>query len=61
MITTLVLDSDPPYRIPQINDERTQKASATKKLQKELTAQRRMLKLMGKLEWDSSYDYKAER
>ena len=43
--------------------ERTKKAAVTKALQEFIARrrQKRLLDLMGKLEWDSSYDYKAER
>jgi hypothetical protein len=47
----------------ELSGERTKKAAVTKALQ-EFIARRRqksLLDLMGKLEWDSSYDYKAER
>ena len=43
--------------------ERTKKAAVTKALQ-EFIARRRqkgVLELMGQLEWDESFDYKAER
>src|SRR5207237_10180993 len=47
----------------RVSGERTKKAAVTKALQ-EFIARRRqkcLLELMGKLEWDASYDYKAER
>jgi hypothetical protein len=43
---------------------RAHKKAAVTKALKELIArrrQKRLLELMGKLEWDPSYDYKAER
>ena len=50
-------------RALEVSGERTKKAAVTKALQ-EFIARRRqknLLDLVGKLEWDSSYDYKAER
>jgi len=50
-------------RAVEVGGERTKKAAVTKALQ-ELIARReqqRVLKLMGKLEWDPSFDYKTER
>ena len=43
--------------------ERTKKAAVTKALQEFIARrrQKRLLDLFGKLEWDPSYDYKAER
>jgi hypothetical protein len=43
--------------------ERTKKAAVTKALQEFIARrkQKRLLELMGKLEWDQSYDYKSER
>ena len=43
--------------------ERTKKAAVTKALQEFIARrrQKRLLDLLGKLEWDSSYDYKAGR
>jgi len=47
----------------KVSGERTKKAAVTKALQEFIARrrQKRLLDLMGKLEWDSSYDYKAER
>ena len=47
----------------EVSGERTKKAAVTKALE-EFIARRRqkqLLDLMGKLEWDSTYDYKVER
>jgi len=46
-----------------VSGERTKKAAVTKALQEFIARrrQKRLLDLMGKLEWDSSYGYKAER
>jgi Arc/MetJ family transcription regulator len=46
-----------------VSGERSKKAAVTKAL-KEFVARRQqkgLLDLMGKLEWDRTYDYKAER
>ena len=63
MATNLSIDPDLLNRALEVSGERTKKAAVTKALE-EFIARRRqkgLLDLMGKLEWDSSYDYKAER
>jgi hypothetical protein len=63
MATNLSIDPDLIERALEVSGERTKKATVTKALE-EFIARRRqkgLLDLMGKLEWDSSYDYKAER
>ena len=63
MATNLSLDPDLIDRALQVSGERTKKAAVTRALE-EFIARRRqksLVDLMGKLEWDSSYDYKAER
>ena len=63
MATNLSIDSDLIERVLEVSGERTKKAAVTKAL-KEFIArrrQKRLLDLMGKLEWDTSFDYKAER
>jgi hypothetical protein len=63
MATNLSIDPKLIERARRLSGERTKKAAVTKAL-KELIArrrQKRLLELMGKLEWDPSYDYKAER
>ena len=46
-----------------MSGERTKKAAVTKALQEFIARrrQKRLLDLMGNLEWDSTFDYKAER
>lgn len=63
MATNLAIDPDLLGRALQVSGERTKKAAVTKALQEFITRreQRRLLDLMGKLEWDQSFDYKAER
>jgi hypothetical protein len=50
-------------RALELSGERTKKAAVTKALEEFIARrrQRRLLDLMGKLDWQSSYDYKAER
>jgi hypothetical protein len=47
----------------EFSGERTKKAAVTKALEEFIARRRlkRILELMGKLEWDNSFDYKAER
>jgi Arc/MetJ family transcription regulator len=63
MATNLSIDPDLIEQALQVSGERTKKAAVTKAL-KEFIARRQqkhLLDLLGKLEWDPSYDYKAER
>jgi hypothetical protein len=63
MATNLAIDPDLLDRALEVSGERTKKAAVTKALQEFIARrqQKRVLDLMGKLEWDSTYDYKAER
>ena len=63
MATNLAIDPDLLERALEVSGERTKKAAVTKALQEFIARreQRRVLDLMGKLEWDPSFDYKAER
>jgi Arc/MetJ family transcription regulator len=63
MATNLSIDPDLLERALKISGERTKKAAVTKALQEFIARrrQKRLLDLLGKLEWDSSYDHKAER
>ena len=63
MATNLSIDPDLIERALEVSGERTKKAAVTKALQEFIARrrQKRLLELVGKLEWDSSYDYKAER
>ena len=63
MATNLQID---PHLIDQaleLSGERTKKAAVTRALEEFIARrrQKRLLELMGKLEWDPGYDYKAER
>lgn len=63
MATNLSLDPDLIERAVEVSGERTKKAAVTRALE-EFIARRRqkqLVDLMGKLEWDKSFDYKAER
>lgn len=46
-----------------VSGERTKRAAVTKALQEFIARrqQRRLLDLMGALEWDEGFDYKSER
>ncbi len=63
MATNLSIDPELIERALELSGERTKKAAVTKALQEFIARrrQRRLLDLMGKLEWDDAYDYKAER
>lgn len=63
MATNLAIDPDPLERAVEVSGERTKKAVVTKALQEFIARreQRRAVELMGKLEWDDSFDYKSER
>ena len=63
MATNLSLDPKLIERALQLSGENTKKAAVTRALE-EFIARRRqksLVDLMGKLEWDRSYDYKAGR
>lgn len=63
MATNLSIDPRLIDEALEVSGERTKKAAVTKALQEFIARrrQKRLLDLVGKLEWDSSYDYKAER
>lgn len=63
MATNLSIDPDLIDRALKVSGERTKKAAVTKALQEFIARrrQKRLLDLIGKLEWDESYDYKAGR
>ena len=63
MATNLSIDPKLLDRALEVSGENTKKAAVTIAL-KEFIArreQRRLLDLFGNLDWDSGYDYKAER
>ena len=63
MATNLSLDPDLIDRALEVSGERTKKAAVTRALEEFIARrkQKRLIDLMGKLEWNSSFDYKAER
>jgi Arc/MetJ family transcription regulator len=63
MATNLSIDPELIERAVELSGERTKKAAVTKALQEFIARrrQKRLLELFRKLEWDDSYDYKAER
>lgn len=63
MATNLSLDPKLIERALEVSGERTKKAAVTRALEEFIArrSQKKLLDLMGKLEWDSSFDYKAER
>ena len=63
MATNLSLDPALLERALEVSGERTKKAAVTLALEEFVArrGQKRLVDLMGKLEWDKSFDYKAER
>lgn len=63
MATNLAIDPELLDRAVEVSGERTKKAVVTKALQEFIARreQRRVIELMGQLEWDDSFDYKTER
>lgn len=63
MATNLSIDPELINHALALSGEKTKKAAVTKALQEFVARyeQKRLLELFGKLEWDSDYDYKAER
>lgn len=63
MATNLSLDPDLIDRALEVSGERTKKAAVTRALEEFIARrkQKRLIELMNKLEWDSSFDIKAER
>ena len=63
MATNLYLDPDLIDRALELSGERTKKAAVTRALEEFIARrkQKRPLELMGNLEWDYSFDHKAER
>lgn len=63
MATNLSIDPELIERALKVSGERTKKAAVTRALQEFIARrqQKRLLDLIGKLEWDEGYDYKTER
>ncbi len=63
MATNLSLDPELIERALELSGERTKKAAVTRALEEFIARrrQRSLVDLMGKLEWDKSFDFKKER
>ena len=63
MATNLALDQDLLERAFLLSGEATKKAAVTRALQEFIARreQKCVAELFGKLDWDASFDYKAER
>jgi hypothetical protein len=63
MATNLSLDPRLIEQAVKVSGERTKKAAVTRALEEYIARrkQKHLLDLMGKLEWDESFDYKVER
>ena len=63
MATNLAIDPGLLDRAVLVSGEKTKKAVVTKALQEFIARreQQRVVELMGTLEWDESFEYKAER
>ena len=63
MATNLSIAPELIQRALEVSGQRTKKAAVTQALEEFIArrSQKRLLELMGKLEWDDSFDYKSER
>lgn len=63
MATNLSLDPKLIEQAVRVGGERTKKAAVTRALEEYIARrkQKHLLDLMGKLEWDESFDHKVER
>lgn len=63
MATNLALDPELLEHAFAISGEKTKKAAVTRALEEFIARreQRRLLDLVGKVEWNPAYDYKADR
>jgi len=63
MATNLDIDPELIERALVVSGEKTKKAAVTKALQEFIArrSQKRLRDLLGQLEWDEGFDYKAER
>jgi len=63
MATNLAIDPALIQRALELSGEKTKKAAVTRALEEFIARreQKKLLELFGSLEWDPSYDYKAER
>ena len=63
MVTNVALATQLIDRAVAVSGEKTKKAAVTRALEEFIArrSQKRLIDPMGKLEWDASFDYKAER
>jgi Arc/MetJ family transcription regulator len=63
MATNLALDPELIERAVKVSGEKSKKAAVTRALEEFVArrGQRKLVELMGKLEWNDSFDYKVER
>jgi len=63
MATNLSIDPELLERALDVSGKRTKKAAVTLALEEFIARrqQQKLLELMGKLEWDTKFDYKRER
>jgi hypothetical protein len=63
MATNLSVDPKLIEQALRVSGERTKKAAVTRALEEFIARrkQKHLLDLMGKLEWDTDFDYKAKR
>lgn len=63
MATNLAIDPELLEHALEVSGERTKKAAVTVALQEFIARreQAKILELMGSLDWDDTFDYKAER
>ena len=63
MATNLALDPELLERALRVSGEKTKKSAVTRALREFIARreQKGLLDLFGALDWDASYDYKAER
>ncbi len=63
MATNLSIDPKLIEQALEVSGERTKRAAVTRALEEFIARrrQKRLLELLGKLEWDPQYDYKAAR
>lgn len=63
MATNLAIDPELIERALEVSGERTKKAAVTRALEEFIARrrQKRLSDLLGKLEWDKSFDVKTER
>ena len=63
MATNLAIDPELIELALRVSGERTKKAAVTRALEEFIARrkQKRLVELMGRLEWDQSFDHKRER